>query len=288
MSESELTEFPAGAVINRPALQTLSLSANFITTLDPAAFTNSNNIRSLTLQFNQLRSLDNAWLAALPSLQELDISFNIIENVPGITFSNTRQLHSINMNNNRINFLNETFFNNLPVLRSFFFQNNLCQSDQFLGLDNALNRNQMMTRLQPCFVQGPSQFNCIFGFAFDGLLFDDYTCLLRGIEAYDMSREINLGGFHIQGRNDNDVLFVWVDASDTRFVINQVFRHFINVRHMQISTSNLQSLQINAFQGANSLQRLTIDGNNLRRLEVSFKKKATNEFIKYIKNSLYI
>jgi hypothetical protein len=139
-----------------------------------------------------------------------------------------------------------------------------------LGLDIQVNRNQMMTQLQPCFTEGPSQFTCIFGFSFDGFLFDDYTCLLRGIEALDVSREINLGGFHLAGRNNNDVTQVWVHLSDTRFVINQLFLTFINLRHVWIDTSNLQTLQVDAFRNANNLQRLTIEGNNLRRLEVSF------------------
>lgn len=247
----------------------MSLSSNLISSINPGAFTNTINLRVLNLQFNQFRTLDNNVFQTLPNLQELDVGFNIIERIPANMFSNTRQLHSINMNNNRLYFLNETFFANLPVLRTLFFQNNLCHSETFLGLDNILNRNQMMIRLQPCFTLGPAQFNCIFGFAFDGVQFEDYTCLLRGIEAYDYNREIFLGGFHLVGLTNLNVGKVWIHLSDTRFVISQVFTEFPNLRILQIQTSNLQTLQNDAFRNALQLHTLTIEDNNMRRLEVS-------------------
>lgn len=268
MSESLIRELAPGAVANRNLLHTLILSANLINTIDPAAFTNTPNIRNLNLQFNQLRSLDNNIFQVLPNLVELDLSFNIVERIPPTLFSNNLNLASINFNNNRITFINQTFFNNLPALLTLFFQNNICHSNTFTDLNFQPNRNQMMQSLQPCFVEGPSQFNCIFGFSFDGVSFDDYTCLLRNIEAYDINREINLGGFHLAGQNNNGVTQVWIHQSDTRFIINQMFLTFQNLRHVLIQTSNLQNLQENAFRNATNLWRITIEGNVLRRLEV--------------------
>lgn len=270
VSESLLTDIPAGAIINRPLLETLSLSANRITQINPAAFTGTTNIRTLGLMFNQIRFLDNALYSMFPNMENLDLSFNIIERVHGNMFSNNAFLQNLNMNMNRMIFLNQTFFNNLNSLSTFQFESNICYGGTFIGLQIPANRGQMFQRLTPCFIEGPSQFNCLFGFEFDGVEFDgDYTCLLRGIEAYDITRDINLGGWHLAGQNNNNVRFVWVHLSDTRFIINQIFLEFINLRGVQITASNLQVLQQDAFRGGFNLQHLTISVNQVRRLEVS-------------------
>lgn len=270
VSESLITEIPAGAITFRPLLETLSLSANRITVVNPAAFTGTTNIRTLGLMFNQIRFLDNALYAMFPAMVNLDLSFNIIERVHGNMFSNNPNLQNLNMNMNRMIFLNQTFFNNLVSLGTFQFESNICYGATFVGLQLAANRGEMFQRLIPCFIEGPSQFNCIFGFSFEGIEFDgDYTCLLRGIEAYDVTRPINLGGWHLAGQNNFNVRFVWVHLSDTRFIINQMFVDFLNLRGVQITASNLQVLQEDAFRGALNLQHLTVTVNQVRRLEVS-------------------
>lgn len=226
---------------------------------------------NINLMFNQIRVLDNAVFSLFPNLLDLDLSFNIIERVHGEMFTGNANLLSLNMNMNRMVFMNQTFFNNLVNLRIFQFEANICYAGSFFGLENAPNRVDMFQRLIPCFIEGPSQFNCLFGFTFDGISFDgDYTCLLRGIEAYDKNRDINLGGWHLAGMTNLDVRFVWIHLSDTRFIISPIFFEFINLRGVQISSSNLQVLQEDAFRNANFLQHLTITMNAVRRLEVFF------------------
>jgi len=277
VSESLITEIPAGAITNRPLLETLSLSANRITQINPAAFTGTTNIRTLSLMFNQIRFLDNALYAMFPGIINLDLSFNIIERVHGNMFSNNPNMQTLSLNMNRAVFLNNTFFNNLVSLSTFQFESNICYGATFVGLQIPANRGEMFQRLIPCFIEGPSQFNCLFGFSFDGIEFDgDYTCLLRGIEAYDVTREINLAGWHLAGQNNNNVRFVWIHLSDTRFIINQMFIDFINLRGVQITGSNLQFLQEDAFRGGSNLQHLTITVNHVRRLEANTFRYAFN------------
>lgn len=271
VSESLIEELPAGAIANRGGLEVLSLSSNFISVIDPAAFAGTTNIRSLNLMFNNIRTLDNALYTLFPGLIDLDLSFNIIERIPPNIFSNNLNLISLNMNMNRVNFINQTFFNNIPALSMFQFDANICYAGSFFGLELPANRVNMMQRLQPCFIQGPSQFNCIFGYVFDGIDFNNqYTCLLRGIEAYDINREINLGGWHLVGHTNAHVHFVWIHLSDTRFIISPIFTEFINLRGVNIASSNLQTIQQDAFRGANNLIHLTITMNSVRRLEVIF------------------
>lgn len=128
----------------------------------------------------------------------------------------------------------------------------------------------MLNRLVPCFTEGPFEAACVFGFDFNDVIFNEYTCLLRGIEVYDMTREVNLGGFHLLGRSDPDVRFVWVHLSDTRFVISQLFTRFVGLIGLHITTSNLLQIQEDAFRGAVNLRTLSITTNNMRRLEVNF------------------
>jgi Leucine-rich repeat (LRR) protein len=127
----------------------------------------------------------------------------------------------------------------------------------------------MFTRLQPCFQQGPIEFRCIFGFSFQGTEFDDYTCYLRELIATDMGRAIDLTGFHLQSRTNADVRYLWMDSSDVRFFVNQMFLDFINLRGVHITHSNLEAIQPGAFQNATNLRYIYIIANAVRRLEAN-------------------
>lgn len=131
ITESLIEELPVDSVAGRPQLQTLVLSSNRISRIDPEAFHNTGNIRFLNLMFNEIRTLDNAIYSRFPLLIDLDLSFNLIERIEANALSNNAQLVSFNMNTNQVRFINQTFFNNVPAMSLFQFQNNRCYSGSF-------------------------------------------------------------------------------------------------------------------------------------------------------------
>lgn len=277
ISGSEITELPALAVANRPLLETISLSNNYIDRIDVTAFQGTPNIIEFNLMFNRLRSIENSVFVQLPNLRVLDLSFNILERVPANALATNPSLMSINLNSNRISHINQTFFDSFVNITTFFFNANLCYSGSFFNLNLIGNRNDMFNRLQTCFIDGGVMFTCRFGREFEGISFDDrYTCLLRGLEASDQNKVINVRGFHSAGLTNADVTFAWVDNSNVRFVIRQLFPTFTNLVGLQISSANLEVIQENAFQGATNLRYLTIVLNNLRGLHDHAFQHATN------------
>lgn len=289
VSGSLLTELPAGAVMNRPLLETLSLNGNFIDSVNPLAFTGTLNVHSLNLGLNRLRNINNAFFQMFANLLTLDLSFNLLERIPADAFIFNPAITLLNLNANRINFMNQTFFNNINLLTTLQLDSNLCYSGSFFNLNFPQNRIDMFNRLSPtCFVQGPVLFRCQFGFEFGGIDFDNrYTCLLRGIEAYDMEKTINLGGFHVVGQTNAGVTFLWVESSNVRFFIRQMFLEFVNLYGVQIQSSGLEVIQPGSFQNAINLRRLTILMNRLERLEANTFQYATGlETISFLQNHL--
>jgi Leucine-rich repeat (LRR) protein len=288
ISGSEITEILPLAVANRPLLTTLSLSNNYIDSIHVNAFQGTPNINELNLMFNRLRSIDNAVFSMFPNVLILDLSFNLLERIPANALVNNTVLMNINMNSNRISHVNQSFFDNFPGLTTFNFNANLCYSGSFFNLHLMSNRIDMFQRLSVCFVDGGVNFRCQFGFDFGGIDFDNrYTCMLRDVEAYDVGKTINLGGFHVGGRTNVDVLWAWVDASNVRFFIRQFFIDFINIQGVQVTASNLQVIHPGTFLGAINLRYLTFLLNDISRLEDNTFQFASNlEVIKFFHNNI--
>ncbi|XP_070502996.1 leucine-rich repeat-containing protein 15-like [Chironomus tepperi] len=273
---SNITELPPNSIANRPALRRLNLNSNFISQISPQAFTNTVGLQQILLMFNHLTYIDNAVWGLFTNLIELDLSSNLFTTIPAHALQTNIALTALSMNGNQINFINSTFFDNLFGLRTFNFLTNPCYSGQFINLHTVVGRNDLNTRLAPCFTLGPRRLTCSFGTNFQGVNFGVYTCLLRGIEVTNANEQIELGGFHLTGNTNANVEHVWIDASNVRYILSSAFNTFQNLRHLRYQGSHLEYIQPGAFQNATNLNELTIMMNAIRRLEANAFQFATN------------
>lgn len=272
---SNITELPPQSIANRPGLRRLNLNSNFISTISPQAFTNTVGLHQILMMFNHLTFIDNAVWGLFTGLLELDLSSNLFPMIPATALQTSTALTALSMNGNQITFINSTFFDNLINLRSFNFLTNPCYSGQFINLHTVAGRNDLNTRLAPCFTLGPRRLTCSFGTNFQGVNFGLYTCLLRGIEILNPDEQIELGGFHVSGQNNGNVQHVWIDASNVRYILSEAFNTFPNLRHLRYQGSQLEFIQPGAFINATSLEELTILMNAVRRLEANAFQNAT-------------
>lgn len=95
-----------------------------------------------------------------------------------------------------------------------------------------------------------------------------YTCRIPNfhIDNDNENQNIEITGIHIPGRSNDDVVNVEIHDSRTTFVITQLMTSFVNMTGMQIFSSELNRIQLNAFGNAANLETLEITGNHLTSL----------------------
>ena len=91
---------------------------------------------------------------------------------------------------------------------------------------------------------------------------DEYTCLLQNITVIDNESQIfSIGGLHLPGRTNDNVVRVTITNSNIPFIVTQLFRSFRNLLIFETyDDSALSRIQPGAFTAATSLMRITIFG----------------------------
>lgn len=114
--------------------------------------------------------------------------------------------------------------------------------------------------------------NCFF-FSFNNI----YECNLFAVSVPDDEAAIIvIGGLHQAGRNNLDVEKVFIDTSDTPFIITQLFTTFPNTAEMTIWSSRLTRIQSNAFENAHNLRFVRFMGNPLATIHANAFTRASN------------
>lgn len=66
------------------------------------------------------------------------------------------------------------------------------------------------------------------------IFFDEYFCTLGGIEVLDPEANVIITGNHFEDLTNEDVEVVRIVASNTPFIINQIFEAFPNLLELNI------------------------------------------------------
>lgn len=92
--------------------------------------------------------------------------------------------------------------------------------------------------------------------------FSQYVCVLEGVTiADDQNANIVIGGNHLPGLKNEDVIKVEIINTSIPFIITQFFTTFPNVIEFFISNSGLTRVQTGAFANARSLIIIRIQEN---------------------------
>ncbi|KAM4744329.1 immunoglobulin superfamily containing leucine-rich repeat protein 2-like [Anableps anableps] len=120
-SYKHLTKVPDGLP---PNVTTVSLSANWITTIPLGSFNNVTQVTSLWMARNSITSIIEGSLVPLVHLRNFDISHNKMVDFPWGDLQNLRALELLKMNHNELSHLPRDAFSNLKDLRSLRLNNN--------------------------------------------------------------------------------------------------------------------------------------------------------------------
>lgn len=107
-----------------PAVSTLRLSANRISSVRPGSFRSLAQLTSLWLANNKIATVEEGSLAHLVQLRNLDISHNSIENFPWGDLQNLTSLQLLRMDHNKMAQLPKDAFSTLRDLRDLRLNNN--------------------------------------------------------------------------------------------------------------------------------------------------------------------
>lgn len=77
-------------VFNNVQVQNLNLSKNYITHIHPQAFDNITSLKSVILDYNQLKCWNSDWFRNTPLLLNLSFRHNLFEEIPDNAFINFR------------------------------------------------------------------------------------------------------------------------------------------------------------------------------------------------------
>jgi protein phosphatase 1 regulatory subunit 7 len=131
-----LTTIQPNAFHNLPELKSINLSNNLLTTLQPNAFHNLPQLELLELNNNQLTTLQPNVFNNLPVLEELTLNNNQLTTLQPGVFNNLPQLYMINLDNNKLTTIQPGVFHNLTQLVSLTFNSNQLDTIQRYAFHN--------------------------------------------------------------------------------------------------------------------------------------------------------
>jgi Leucine-rich repeat (LRR) protein len=137
------------------ALTSLSLGFNQIKSIGPFSFAPFSNLKTLSLRINKLSSLDALALAGLQNLEELDLNQNEFTLVPSGSLKCLTSLKRLFLCNNKIRALRKDSFVGMENLCELFLFGNeisFIEQNSFSGLVNlkklSLERNKLESPIE--------------------------------------------------------------------------------------------------------------------------------------------
>ncbi|XP_054903900.1 toll-like receptor 21 [Poeciliopsis prolifica] len=103
-SFNPVQHIPNNSFAHLPNLQHLSLDQNQLNTIDPSAFQTLHQLKHLNLSFNNLSDLSPLLFEDLHNLTSLSLTNNVLKVLPQDIFSNVANLKTLNLRNNNLTY----------------------------------------------------------------------------------------------------------------------------------------------------------------------------------------
>ena len=165
--------------VNYPQLQVLTLSDNYIQTLDSVMFSNTGNLTTLDLSDNNITDIDSYTFQYLPLLTHLNLAGNQIAYIHPALFGNLTSLTTLNLHNNKLTLLHHSLLNDFHILEQLTLHDNPWDCNCGLEwLRNMLlvtseNNTDIFTHIERVQCATPVELQ---GLSIDDTSFSDLTC----------------------------------------------------------------------------------------------------------------
>ena len=267
LSFNSITKITNG-VLDLPALKTLSLYNNRISTIEPDTFSILENLKKLLLQHNDISELNSQTFTGLSSLTELKLYFNRITFLPSGIFDSLINLEVLNLHSNRlITFLPSGIFDSLINLEELDLHNNRLNDIPCTVLSSQTKLRELDFSKNPL-----GRFPLCLPSSLETLKANDVTTTL---DPEHFQSLYNIGVLEISSNNFTDIptevleflpLLTQFKAeyNAIRHIKANAFRSNINLIYLDLDYNNLESIAVDAFDGLKSLQYLLLAHNNLQ------------------------
>ncbi len=236
------------------------------------------NIKYLSLKRNKFVSIDSNFLST--RLTSLILKDNRLKEIPHEAIRNLSRLESLNMERNKIT--NSTFgsdFQNLRRLVLIDLSKNplkVLRNVSFANLRGCSKLNELI--LSQCGIREieADAFRPLK--SLESLKLDSNVLNITKIEkafhglrfAYNLTK-LNLKGLNLEGLKtttfqsleNTSVSYLQATATKLYKIRSNTFRHLPNLKYLSLSSCLISSLEPDAFQNLNKLERLDLTGNRL-------------------------
>ncbi|XP_043917832.1 leucine-rich repeat and immunoglobulin-like domain-containing nogo receptor-interacting protein 2 [Protopterus annectens] len=231
-------------------LEEIDLSDNIISSVEPGAFNNLNNLRYLGLKSNRLKLIQLGVFAGLSNLTKLDISENKIVILLDYMFQDLHNLRSLEVGDNDLVYISHRAFSGLLSLQHLTLE----KCNLTVVPTDALSRLHNLVSLR----LGHLSINALHAFAFKKLfhlkyLEIDYWPFL------DMLPPNSLYGLNLT--------FLSITNTNLSTIPHTALKHLVYLTHLNLSYNPISTIEAGMFLDLVRLQEFHVVGAQLRTIE---------------------
>lgn len=276
-------------------IQTINLSYNLLTSIPTQAFADCVNLVTLNLNYNRIATVSNDAFPTQPSLALL-LSYN---NLTILEFpQTTSNIKSISVAFNQIAAIEDDFFERLPNLLTLNFGRNNCSSfsitrnvnqtiqslaapyilvcyenwKKYAATTTTIAPTTVTTELPPPTnppVEKKCKFSIVSSFG--------YTCTLTQISySSESTNAFTIGGTHLGGLSNTDVVAVFFQKSQLSIVPSVVFDKFVNLSYLVVASTGLIQADENTLKNCGSLKYIDASSNLFITINSNFLNSCAN------------
>lgn len=283
INANRFTILPYFAFGELTQLLELDIGNNNFVLIPGTAFYGLMRLERLYMGNCNIRNVDPMWYSTLLNLTSIYLSYNNIRELPANTFNNQLSLVEVNLVSNDLTFVNRDAFGaSLSSIQYMSFtQNRLqafderiidegtfiwlqlrgneCIDDNFYDVRGDLNSTRVA--LAQCITNFIGAISC----EYIQYRPDSYECLITINNPVGRDFEA-IGGEHLAGRSNEDVIDVQAIMQNTRNIPSVICRTFPNVEDMSIEVSHVEIIDESSFQHCTNLWRVNLNVNSITRI----------------------
>ena len=248
LAHNNISEIADGAFMDLSNLISLTFRNNSIATITANTFVGLSSLETLSLTENRLDQISSDAFQATPALENLHLFENTLTSIEIGTFKNLNGLHDLELSNNYITLLNPGVFENLENLTEI-----------------KMARNNLEVLKTNSFVNMPKLRLVNIAYNNIKVIEDDAFFSIPHLHEVNlMHNEISVWNPRAF-KNIAKIGKINLEGNQLKTIQSQAF-HNLNVKFIDFKDNLITKIEVDGFQGLDSLEYLGLSGNSIEEL----------------------